>query len=175
MRFGLVGTGYWAHVAHAPALSSTAGVEFTGLAAQRLGAQPPERAALPVGQQRGGFGVPGPRRRVAGQVGVRAEQAGVPGHAAEQPGVLVVHDTGPGQAVGVRFGGGEAVGRTGWVKAGGGQAERGRDQAAERPVQRLAGHGGGKPTAKLIEETADIFDFARQAIAARSAAATAGT
>jgi predicted dehydrogenase len=31
MRFGLVGTGYWAHVAHAPALSSTAGVEFTAV------------------------------------------------------------------------------------------------------------------------------------------------
>jgi predicted dehydrogenase len=31
MRFGLVGTGYWARIAHAPALSSTAGVEFTAV------------------------------------------------------------------------------------------------------------------------------------------------
>ena len=31
MRFGLAGTGYWARIAHAPALSSTAGVEFTAV------------------------------------------------------------------------------------------------------------------------------------------------
>lgn len=29
LRFGLVGTGYWARIAHAPALGSTPGVEFT--------------------------------------------------------------------------------------------------------------------------------------------------
>jgi predicted dehydrogenase len=31
MRFGLVGTGYWAHVAHAPALASTAGIELAAV------------------------------------------------------------------------------------------------------------------------------------------------
>jgi predicted dehydrogenase len=31
LRFGLAGTGYWARVAHAPALSSTAGVELTAV------------------------------------------------------------------------------------------------------------------------------------------------
>jgi predicted dehydrogenase len=31
MRFGLAGTGYWARIAHAPALSSTSGVEFTAV------------------------------------------------------------------------------------------------------------------------------------------------
>lgn len=31
MRFGLVGTGYWAGVNHAPALSATPGVEFVGI------------------------------------------------------------------------------------------------------------------------------------------------
>ena len=31
MRFGLVGTGYWARITHAPALSSTADVEFTAV------------------------------------------------------------------------------------------------------------------------------------------------
>ena len=31
MRFGLAGTGYWAQITHAPALSSTAGVEFTAV------------------------------------------------------------------------------------------------------------------------------------------------
>jgi predicted dehydrogenase len=31
MRFGLVGTGYWARVTHAPALSSTAGVELVAV------------------------------------------------------------------------------------------------------------------------------------------------
>lgn len=31
LRFGLVGTGYWARVAHAPALASAAGIEFTGV------------------------------------------------------------------------------------------------------------------------------------------------
>jgi predicted dehydrogenase len=31
MRFGLAGTGYWARIAHAPALSSTEGVEFTAV------------------------------------------------------------------------------------------------------------------------------------------------
>src|ERR1700677_1839584 len=28
MRFGLVGTGYWAQIAHAPALAATDGIEF---------------------------------------------------------------------------------------------------------------------------------------------------
>jgi len=31
MRFGLAGTGYWARTAHAPALASAAGVEFTAV------------------------------------------------------------------------------------------------------------------------------------------------
>src|SRR5215831_9808334 len=31
MKFGLVGTGYWARVTHAPALSSTAGVELAAV------------------------------------------------------------------------------------------------------------------------------------------------
>jgi predicted dehydrogenase len=31
LRFGLAGTGYWAHVAHAPALSSTAGVKLAAV------------------------------------------------------------------------------------------------------------------------------------------------
>ncbi|HET7017467.1 MAG TPA: Gfo/Idh/MocA family oxidoreductase [Streptosporangiaceae bacterium] len=31
LRFGLVGTGYWARVAHAPALGSTEGVEFSAV------------------------------------------------------------------------------------------------------------------------------------------------
>jgi predicted dehydrogenase len=31
MRFGLAGTGYWARVAHAPALSSTAGIELAAV------------------------------------------------------------------------------------------------------------------------------------------------
>jgi predicted dehydrogenase len=37
LRFGLVGTGYWARITHAPALASTEGVEFqtaAGLAAE---------------------------------------------------------------------------------------------------------------------------------------------
>jgi predicted dehydrogenase len=36
MRFGLIGTGYWAQIAHAPALSSTAGVEFTAVWGRNL-------------------------------------------------------------------------------------------------------------------------------------------
>ena len=31
MRFGLVGTGYWARVTHAPALASTEGVELAAV------------------------------------------------------------------------------------------------------------------------------------------------
>jgi predicted dehydrogenase len=31
LRFGLVGTGYWAHIAHAPALASTEGIEFAAV------------------------------------------------------------------------------------------------------------------------------------------------
>jgi predicted dehydrogenase len=31
LRFGLVGTGYWARIAHAPALASTQGVEFAAI------------------------------------------------------------------------------------------------------------------------------------------------
>ncbi len=30
-RFGLVGTGYWERVAHAPALASTEGIELAGV------------------------------------------------------------------------------------------------------------------------------------------------
>jgi len=31
LRFGLAGTGYWARIAHAPALASTDGIEFTAV------------------------------------------------------------------------------------------------------------------------------------------------
>jgi predicted dehydrogenase len=31
LRFGLVGTGYWAHIAHAPVLASTEGIEFAAV------------------------------------------------------------------------------------------------------------------------------------------------
>ena len=31
LRFGLVGTGYWARIAHAPALASTEGIEFAAV------------------------------------------------------------------------------------------------------------------------------------------------
>ena len=31
LRFGLAGTGYWARTAHAPALASTDGIEFTAV------------------------------------------------------------------------------------------------------------------------------------------------
>ena len=31
LRFGLVGTGYWAHIAHAPALASTEGIELAAV------------------------------------------------------------------------------------------------------------------------------------------------
>jgi predicted dehydrogenase len=31
LRFGLVGTGYWAQVTHAPALASTEGIEFAAV------------------------------------------------------------------------------------------------------------------------------------------------
>ena len=31
LRFGLVGTGHWAQITHAPALASTAGIEFTAV------------------------------------------------------------------------------------------------------------------------------------------------
>jgi len=37
-------------------------------------------------------------------------------------------------------------------------------------IDSRAGHGGGKPTAKRIEETADIFDFVRAAMSQRAAA-----
>ena len=48
MKFGLVGTGYWAHIAHAPALAVTEGVELTAVwgrnpqAAARAPAPPPD-------------------------------------------------------------------------------------------------------------------------------------
>ena len=38
LRFGLVGTGYWARIAHAPALASTEGIEFTAVWGRNLGA-----------------------------------------------------------------------------------------------------------------------------------------
>jgi predicted dehydrogenase len=31
LRFGLVGTGHWAQVTHAPALASTEGIEFAAV------------------------------------------------------------------------------------------------------------------------------------------------
>ena len=39
LRFGLIGTGYWARIAHAPALASTEGIEL----AARLGPGPAGR------------------------------------------------------------------------------------------------------------------------------------
>jgi predicted dehydrogenase len=50
MRFGLVGTGYWARIAHAPALAAADGIEFTAvwgrsLAAARQLAAPHHAAA----------------------------------------------------------------------------------------------------------------------------------
>jgi predicted dehydrogenase len=38
LRFGLVGTGYWAQIAHAPALASTEGIEFTAVWGRNSGA-----------------------------------------------------------------------------------------------------------------------------------------
>src|SRR5262245_23929338 len=42
LRFGLVGTGHWAHIAHAPALASTEGIELTAV----WGRNPPAASAL---------------------------------------------------------------------------------------------------------------------------------
>jgi len=42
LRFGLVGTGYWAHIAHAPALASTEGIELAAV----WGRDPRAAAAL---------------------------------------------------------------------------------------------------------------------------------
>jgi len=42
LRFGLVGTGYWAHIAHAPALTSTDGIELAAV----WGRDPRAAAAL---------------------------------------------------------------------------------------------------------------------------------
>src|SRR5262249_6823627 len=42
LRFGLVGTGYWAHIAHAPALASTEGIELAAI----WGGDPRAAAAL---------------------------------------------------------------------------------------------------------------------------------
>ena len=42
LRFGLVGTGYWARIAHAPALASTEGIELAGV----WGRDPRAAAAL---------------------------------------------------------------------------------------------------------------------------------
>jgi predicted dehydrogenase len=38
LRFGLVGTGYWAHITHAPALASAEGIEFTAVWGRNPGA-----------------------------------------------------------------------------------------------------------------------------------------
>jgi predicted dehydrogenase len=38
LRFGLVGTGHWAHIAHAPALASTRGIELAAVWGRRPGA-----------------------------------------------------------------------------------------------------------------------------------------
>ena len=38
LRFGLVGTGYWAHIAHAPVLASTEGIELTAVWGRNPGA-----------------------------------------------------------------------------------------------------------------------------------------
>jgi predicted dehydrogenase len=45
LRFGLVGTGHWARVAHAPALASTEGIEFTAV----WGRNPDAAAELAAG------------------------------------------------------------------------------------------------------------------------------
>ncbi len=38
LRFGLIGTGHWAQITHAPALASTDGIEFTAVWGRSLGA-----------------------------------------------------------------------------------------------------------------------------------------
>jgi predicted dehydrogenase len=38
LKFGLAGTGYWARIAHAPALASTAGIELAGVWGRNAGA-----------------------------------------------------------------------------------------------------------------------------------------
>jgi predicted dehydrogenase len=47
MRFGLVGTGYWARATHAPALASTEGIEFSAV----WGRNPDAAAELAAGYQ----------------------------------------------------------------------------------------------------------------------------
>jgi predicted dehydrogenase len=47
LRFGLVGTGHWARIAHAPALASTEGIEFTSV----WGRNPDAAAALAADHQ----------------------------------------------------------------------------------------------------------------------------
>ena len=37
LKFGLVGTGYWARIAHAPALASTEGIELAGVWGREIG------------------------------------------------------------------------------------------------------------------------------------------
>jgi predicted dehydrogenase len=51
MRFGLVGTGYWARIAHAPALASTDGIELTAV----WGRDP--KAAAELGERHGAAAV----------------------------------------------------------------------------------------------------------------------
>jgi predicted dehydrogenase len=52
LRFGLVGTGYWARIAHAPALAATEGIELAGV----WGRDPRAAAALAAEHGAAGFG-----------------------------------------------------------------------------------------------------------------------
>lgn len=84
MRFGLVGTGYWARIAHAPALASTPGVSLTAVwgrdasAAQSLAAEHGAAAFSDVGEflsavDAVAFAVP---PHVQAPLAVRAAEAG---------------------------------------------------------------------------------------------------
>lgn len=50
LRFGLAGTGHWARIAHAPALASTDGIEFTAVWGrnQKAAADLPARSPTPA-------------------------------------------------------------------------------------------------------------------------------
>ncbi len=84
LRFGLVGTGYWARIAHAPALASGPGIEFAGvwgrdqraatdLAARHGASAYPDVDALLADVDAVAFAVP---PDVQSAIAIRAAQAG---------------------------------------------------------------------------------------------------
>jgi predicted dehydrogenase len=84
LRFGLVGTGHWARITHAPALASTEGIDFTAvwgrnpdaaaaLAAQHGAAAYPDLGALLAGVDAVAFAVP---PQVQSAIAARAARAG---------------------------------------------------------------------------------------------------